>query len=184
MPRAWAPSCDASGDRARHQLAGRDALRGQDAEADEVHADVGRDGESLTGNDDRGSVVTVGGQAGQERRDDHSEPEHGQEQRGAPQPLQVAGPRRPRQVPHLRHREQARLREPCRSPGQGQQGGCQADDAGAAALVDVAGELMADQRDLPGHRVQCPLPQRGVAGRHQGEEGHQDQQQREQGDEA
>ena len=39
--------CDASGDRARHHLAGRDALGGQDAKADEVHADVGRDGESL-----------------------------------------------------------------------------------------------------------------------------------------
>ena len=83
----------------------------------------------------------------------------------------------------MRHREQARLREPCRSPGQGEEAGHQADDAGAAELMDVAGELMADQRDLPSHRVQRLMAQRRVAGGNQAKDGHQDQQQREQGDE-
>jgi hypothetical protein len=129
-------------------------------------------------------VVTVGAQAGQERRDDHPEPEHAQEQPGAPEPLQVAGPCRPPQVPHLRHREQARLREPGRSPGQGKQARHQADDAAAAELMDAAGELMADQRHLPGHRVQRLLAQRRVAGGNQANDGHQDQQQREQAHEA
>ena len=44
--------------------------------------------------------------------------------------------------------------------------------------MDVAGELMADQRDLLSHRVERLMAQRRVAGGDQAEDGHQDQQQR------
>lgn len=54
----------------------------------------------------------------------------------------------------------------------------QVEDAGAPELMDVAGELMADQRDLPGYDVQNLLAQRGVAGGNKAQDGHHDEQQR------
>lgn len=50
--------------------------------------------------------------------------------------------------------------------------------------MDVAGELVADQRDLLSHCVERLLAQRGIAGGHQAKDGYQDQKQGEQGDEA
>jgi hypothetical protein len=159
----------------RAPACGPGRLGGEDTEAGEIHPDVGQDCENLTEHNDHGAAVTEGCQAGQQRGHDHGKAEHAQEQPGAPQALQV---------PHLRHREQARLSEACRSPGQGEQADYQAEDAGAPELMDVTGELMADQRDLPGHGVQNLLAQREVAGGNQAKDGHQDEQQREQGNEA
>ena len=56
----------------------------------------------------------------------------------------------------------------------------QAHDAGAPELMNVTGELMADQRDLVRDRVQDLPPQLRVARRDQAQDGHQDEQQREQ----
>jgi hypothetical protein len=50
--------------------------------------------------------------------------------------------------------------------------------------MNVARELMADERDLLRDRVEYLMAQCGVAGRNQAEDGYKDEQQREQGDEA
>jgi hypothetical protein len=101
----------AQGRRWSRQLAGLDDFRGKDAEGDEVHADVGRDCQSLEENDDHQDDVAVGTQGCEQRRDDHAKSEDTQEQRSSPEALKIAGPFGPWQVPYLRHREQACLGE-------------------------------------------------------------------------
>jgi hypothetical protein len=68
-------------------------------------------------------------------------------------------------------------------PDQGGQSDNEADHARPLQLMDVAGELMPDKRDLAGHRVHRVDPERRVTRRHQAEDGHQDEQQREERDE-
>ena len=45
--------------------------------------------------------------------------------------------------------------------------------------MDVAGQLKADERDLPGHRVEGLLAQPGIARGNQAKDGYQDKEQRE-----
>jgi len=127
-------------------------------------------------------MVTVGVQADEQRRRDNADPEHAEKQQGAAEPLQVTRPGRARQVPDLRHREQAGLGQAGRAPDQQQQSEDQPDRARVPERVHP-GQLPPYVRELPGDGVQHLLAQRRAARGDQAEDRHQDQQQREQGGE-
>jgi hypothetical protein len=126
----------------------------------------------------------VQAQAGQHGGDHHATSKDGKEHQRAPEPLDVARPRRPGQVPHLLHCEQPSLRQARRSPGQHDQADDQANDAGAAQLRHAARELIADDRDLVSDGIKDLMAECRIVGCHQAEQGHQDQQQREQRNES
>jgi hypothetical protein len=172
-----------AGGRAGKQGPGRHALGGQHAEADDIQSHVRQQREDDRQHDEDDGVMTVGIKAGQQRGDDDTNAEDAEEDHRAAEPLQVAGARRARQVPHLFHREQPRLGESASAPEQSEQPDHQAQHAGAAQLGHVTGQLVADQRKLPGDRIQHILAQRRVAGRDEAEDRHQDEQQREHRDE-
>ena len=173
----------ATEDRTGHQPAGRHPLGGEDAEGEEEHADVGGGHENVTGDGEQAGGVAVQAQARQQRGDGHAGPEDGQEHQRAAEPREVAGPRGPGQVPHLLHREQAGLGQADRSPGQEEEADDQADDAGAPEFLHSAGELVSDDRELVSDGLEDLMAHRRVVGRDQADQGHQDQQQRKQGNE-
>ena len=170
--------CDASGHGPGDQIPRRHASGREDPEAGQVEADVDQRGDRGGEHCGHHQIGAVGDQAGKEGAAQHAQPEHGEERHRPAQPRHIPGPGRPGQVPHMHHGEQAGLCQAGRPPGRDEQADDDAGRTGPPQRMDVAYQCGADQRELPGYRVQHRVPHRRGARGDRDQRRDQDHQQR------